>query len=315
MNISVVIPLLNEEESLIELHDWIAKVMQSNQFLYEIIFIDDGSTDKSWKIIQELSKINASVKGIQFQKNYGKSQALNIGFKQAKGDVVITMDADLQDSPDEIPELYKMITDDNLDLVSGWKKKRFDSKLRKNIPSKLFNAAARATSGLHLHDFNCGLKAYKKAVIKNVDVYGEMHRYIPVLAKNEGFNKIDEKIVKHQARKYGVTKFGMDRFINGFLDLISIWFLSKFGKRPMHLFGLLGSIVFFIGFCFALYLGIDKLFINPGGRLLTDRPQFYISLVNMILGTQLFLAGFIGELITRTNRNEDNYKISEKVNL
>jgi len=315
MNISVVIPLLNEEESLIELHDWIAKVMQSNQFLYEIIFIDDGSTDKSWSIIQELSESNTSVKGIQFQKNYGKSQALNIGFKEAQGDVVITMDADLQDSPDEIPELYKMITEYNLDLVSGWKKKRFDSKIRKNIPSKLFNAAARITSGLHLHDFNCGLKAYKNVVIKNVDVYGEMHRYIPVLAKNEGFNKIDEKVVQHQARKYGVTKFGMDRFVNGFLDLISIWFLSKFGKRPMHLFGLLGSIVFFIGFCFALYLGIDKLFINPTGRLLTDRPQFYISLVAMILGTQLFLAGFVGELITRTNRNEESYKISEKVNL
>ena len=315
MNISVFIPLLNEQESLIELHDWIAKVMQSNQFLYEIIFIDDGSTDKSWKIIQELSKTNTSVKGIQFQKNYGKSQALNIGFKKAKGDVIITMDADLQDSPDEIPELYKMIIENNLDLVSGWKKKRFDSKIRKNIPSKLFNAAARMTSGLQLHDFNCGLKAYKNVVIKNVDVYGEMHRYIPVLAKNEGFNKIDEKVVQHQARKYGVTKFGMDRFVNGFLDLISIWFLSKFGKRPMHLFGLLGSIVFFIGFCFALYLGIDKLFINPTGRLLTNRPQFYISLVAMILGTQLFLAGFIGELITRTNRNEDNYKISNKVNL
>ena len=315
MNISVVIPLLNEEESLIELHDWIAKVMQSNQFLYEIIFIDDGSTDKSWEIIKELSKTNTSVKGIQFQKNYGKSQALNIGFKKAKGDVIITMDADLQDSPDEIPELYKMIIENNLDLVSGWKKKRFDSKIRKNIPSKLFNAAARMTSGLQLHDFNCGLKAYKNVVIKNVDVYGEMHRYIPVLAKNEGFNKIDEKVVQHQARKYGVTKFGMDRFVNGFLDLISIWFLSKFGKRPMHLFGLLGSIVFFIGFCFALYLGIDKLFINPTGRLLTNRPQFYISLVAMILGTQLFLAGFIGELITRTNRNEDNYKISNKVNL
>ena len=315
MNLSVVIPLLNEEESLIELHDWIAKVMQSNQFLYEIIFIDDGSTDQSWKIIQDLAKTNPSVRGIQFQKNYGKSQALNIGFKEAKGDVVITMDADLQDSPDEIPELYKMITEDGLDLVSGWKKKRYDSKIRKNLPSKLFNAAARMTSGLHLHDFNCGLKAYKNVVIKNVDVYGEMHRYIPVLAKNEGFNNIDEKIVQHQARKYGVTKFGMERFINGFLDLITIWFLSKFGKRPMHLFGLLGSIVFFIGFCFALYLGIDKLFINPTGRLLTDRPQFYISLVNMILGTQLFLAGFIGELITRTNRNEENYKISEKVNI
>lgn len=315
MNISVVIPLLNEEESLIELHDWIAKVMQSNQFLYEIIFIDDGSTDNSWKIIQELSQSNPSVKGIKFQKNYGKSQALNIGFAEAKGDVVITMDADLQDSPDEIPELFNLITNDNLDLVSGWKKKRYDSKIRKNIPSKLFNLAARKTSGLHLHDFNCGLKAYKSEVIKNIDVYGEMHRYIPVLAKNQGFVKIDEKVVQHQARKYGVTKFGMDRFINGFLDLITIWFLSKFGKRPMHLFGLLGSLVFFIGFCFALYLGIDKLFINPTGRLLTNRPQFYISLVAMILGTQLFLAGFLGELLIRPKKSDERYKVSEKVNL
>ena len=315
MNISVVIPLLNEEESLTELHDWIAKVMQSNQFLYEIIFIDDGSTDASWKVIEELSQKNASVKGIKFQKNYGKSQALNIGFKEAKGDVVITMDADLQDSPDEIPGLYKMIIDDNLDLVSGWKKKRFDSKIRKNIPSKLFNAAARLTSGLHLHDFNCGLKAYKNTVIKNVDVYGEMHRYIPVLAKNEGFHNIDEKIVQHQARKYGVTKFGMDRFVNGFLDLITIWFLSRFGKRPMHLFGLLGSIVFFIGLCFAFYLGIDKLFLNPIGRLITERPQFYIALTAMILGTQLFLAGFIGELLVRSKRDDDRYKVSEQVNL
>lgn len=315
MNISVVIPLLNEEESLLELHDWIAKVMQSNQFLYEIIFIDDGSTDTSWKIIQELAQKNSSVKGIKFQKNYGKSQALNIGFKTAQGDVVITMDADLQDSPDEIPELYKMIVEENLDLVSGWKKKRYDSKVKKNIPSKLFNAAARATSGLHLHDFNCGLKAYKNIVVKNVDVYGEMHRYIPVLAKNEGFNKIDEKVVQHQARKYGVTKFGMERFVNGFLDLISIWFLSKFGKRPMHLFGLLGSIVFFIGLCFALYLGIDKLLLNPTGRLITQRPQFYLSLTAMILGTQLFLAGFIGELLVRSKRDESLYKISEKANL
>lgn len=315
MNISVVIPLLNEEESLLELHDWIAKVMQSNRFLYEIIFIDDGSTDASWHIIQELSQSNPSVKGIKFQKNYGKSQALNIGFKKAKGDVVITMDADLQDSPDEIPELYKMITEEHLDLVSGWKKKRYDSKIRKNLPSKLFNAAARATSGLHLHDFNCGLKAYKNDVVKSVDVYGEMHRYIPVLAKNEGFHKIDEKIVQHQARKYGVTKFGMDRFVNGFLDLISIWFLSRFGKRPMHLFGLLGSIAFFIGLCFVLYLGIDKLFLNPTGRLITDRPQFYISLVTMVIGTQLFLAGFLGELMVRSKNDDHRYKVSEEVNL
>lgn len=315
MDISVVIPLLNEEESLKELHDWIAKVMQSNQFLYEIIFIDDGSTDTSWQVIEDLSQQNTSVKGIRFQKNYGKSQALNAGFKIVKGDVVITMDADLQDSPDEIPDLYKLIANDGFDLISGWKKKRYDSKIRKNLPSKLFNLAARKTSGLHLHDFNCGLKAYKNEVVKNVDVYGEMHRYIPVLAKNQGYNKIDEKIVQHQARKYGTTKFGMDRFVNGFLDLITIWFLSKFGKRPMHLFGLWGSFMFFIGLCFALYLGIDKLFINPTGRLLTQRPQFYISLVTMIIGTQLFLAGFISELILRSKRDNDNYKISEKVNL
>lgn len=315
MNISVVIPLLNEDESLKELHDWIAKVMQSNRFLYEIIFIDDGSTDNSWQVIEDLAKKNASVKGIRFQKNYGKSQALNAGFLEAKGDVVITMDADLQDSPDEIPELHDLIANDNFDLISGWKKKRFDSTIRKNLPSKLFNAVARKTSGLHLHDFNCGLKAYKNDVIKNVDVYGEMHRYIPVLAKNEGYLKIDEKVVVHQARKYGKTKFGMSRFVNGFLDLITIWFLSKFGKRPMHLFGLLGSLMFFIGFCFALYLGIDKLFINPTGRLLTSRPQFYISLVTMIIGTQLFLAGFIGELFLRSKHGEERYKISGKINL
>lgn len=315
MDISVVIPLLNEDESLIELHDWIASVMQSNRFLYEIIFIDDGSTDTSWLVIEELSQKHETVKGIRFQKNYGKSQALNAGFKIAQGHVIITMDADLQDSPDEIPQLYKLITEEKLDLVSGWKKKRYDSKVRKNLPSKLFNLVARKTSGLHLHDFNCGLKAYKNEVIKNIDVYGEMHRYIPVLAKNEGFLRIDEKIVQHQARKYGKTKFGMDRFINGFLDLITIWFLSKFGKRPMHLFGLLGSLMFFIGACFALYLGIDKLFIHPTGRLLTSRPQFYLSIVAMIIGTQLFLAGFIGELILRTKHNEERYKISEKANL
>jgi len=315
MNISVVIPLLNEDESLKELHDWIVKVMQSNQFLYEIIFIDDGSTDTSWQVISTLSQQNNSVKGIRFQKNYGKSQALNAGFRIAKGDVVITMDADLQDSPDEIPELHQLITKDDFDLISGWKKKRYDSTIRKNFPSKLFNLAARKTSGLHLHDFNCGLKAYKNEVVKSIDVYGEMHRYIPVLAKNEGYTKIDEKIVQHQARKYGTTKFGMNRFVNGFLDLITIWFLSKFGKRPMHLFGLWGSFMFFIGFCFALYLGIDKLFINPDGRLLTQRPQFYISLITMVIGTQLFLAGFIGELILRSKRDTQNYKIREDINL
>jgi glycosyltransferase involved in cell wall biosynthesis len=315
MDISVVIPLLNEDESLNELYDWIAKVMQSNRYSYEILFIDDGSTDNSWKVIENLSEKDANVKGIRFQKNYGKSQALNAGFKKVKGDVVITMDADLQDSPDEIPELYNLIKKDGFDLISGWKKKRYDSKLRKNIPSKLFNAAARKTSGLKLHDFNCGLKAYKNEVIKSVDVRGEMHRYIPVLAKNAGFNKIDEKIVAHQARKYGVTKFGIDRFINGFLDLITIWFLSKFGKRPMHLFGLLGTVMFVIGFLFAIYLGIDKLFFNPSGRLITERPHFYISLITMVIGTQFFLAGFLGEIILRTKSKEKRYSISKKINL
>ena len=315
MDISVVIPLLNEEESLPELYDWIARVMQSNQFLYEVIFIDDGSTDNSWQTIESLAHKDRNVKGIKFQMNYGKSQALNAGFKEAKGKVVITMDADLQDSPDEIPELYDLIANQGFDLISGWKKKRFDSKIKKNLPSKLFNAVARKTSGLKLHDFNCGLKAYRQEVIKNVDVYGEMHRYIPVLAKNEGFQKIDEKIVQHQPRKYGETKFGMDRFINGFLDLISIWFLSRFGKRPMHLFGMLGTLMFLVGFLFALYLGIDKLFLNPTGRLITDRPQFYIALVAMVLGTQLFLAGFLGELILRSKRDTNRFKISNSVNL
>ncbi len=314
MDISIVIPLLNEDESLNELHDWIVKVMQSNRYSYELLFIDDGSTDDSWKVIESLSQKNPYIKGIRFQKNYGKSQALNAGFKVVTGDVVITMDADLQDSPDEIPELYDLIKSGDYDLVSGWKKKRFDSKIRKNIPSKLFNAAARKTSGLKLHDFNCGLKAYKNEVIKNIDVNGEMHRYIPVLAKNAGFNKITEKVVAHQARKYGVTKFGMERFINGFLDLITIWFLSKFGKRPMHLFGLLGTLTFFIGFCFALYLGIDKLFFNPTGRLITARPQFYLAIATMIIGTQLFLAGFLGELILRTKSDTKRYSISDKIN-
>ncbi|WP_372800246.1 glycosyltransferase family 2 protein [Lutibacter sp.] len=315
MDISVVIPLLNEEESLQELHDWIAKVMQSNRYSYEILFIDDGSTDTSWKVIEKLSQENPQVKGIRFQKNYGKSQALNAGFKEVQGKVIITMDADLQDSPDEIPELYNLIVKDGFDLISGWKKKRYDSKIRKNLPSKLFNAAARKTSGLKLHDFNCGLKAYKKEVIKNIDVSGEMHRYIPVLAKNAGFNKIDEKVVVHQARKYGVTKFGMDRFINGFLDLITIWFISKFGKRPMHLFGLLGTIMFIIGCTFAFYLGLDKLFFNTTGRLITTRPEFYIALTTMVIGTQFFLAGFLGEIILRTKTDTKRYSISSKINL
>ena len=315
MQLSIVIPLLNEEESLKELHDWIVSVMQSNHFSYEILFVDDGSTDGSWEIISQLSRLNPYVKGIRFLKNFGKSQALHAGFNSAKGDVIITMDADLQDNPEEIPELYKLIQSKEYDLISGWKKKRYDSLIFKNLPSKLFNWAAKKTSGVKLHDFNCGLKAYNKSVVKSIEVSGEMHRYIPVLAKNAGFNKIGEKVVKHQARKYGHTKFGMERFINGFLDLITIWFVSRFGKRPMHLFGALGVLMFMIGFGFALYLGIDKLFLNPTGRLITDRPEFYISLISMVIGTQLFLAGFIGEIITRSKRNEPRYHISEELNL
>jgi len=315
MHISVVIPLLNEEDSLTELHDWIAEVMQSNHFTYEILFIDDGSTDGSWDIISQLSTKNNHVKGICFLKNFGKSQALHAGFEIAKGDVVITMDADLQDNPDEIPELYNMIVKDGFDLVSGWKKKRYDSVISKNLPSKLFNWAARKTSGVKLHDFNCGLKSYKLDVVKNIDVNGEMHRYIPVLSKNAGFTKIGEKIVQHQARKYGETKFGMNRFIHGFLDLITIWFLSHFGKRPMHLFGALGFIVFAIGFAFATYLGIDKLFLNRAGRLITQRPQFYIALSTMIIGTQFFVAGFLGELILRNKTDKKRYSIKDELNL
>jgi len=317
MDISVVIPLLNEDESLQELHDWIAKVMQSNRYLYEIIFIDDGSTDNSWKVIEGLSTKNSSVKGIRFQKNYGKSQALDAGFELAKGRVVITMDSDLQDNPDEIPDLYKLIIEEDFDLISGWKKKRYDNVITKNIPSKLFNAAARKTSGLKLHDFNCGLKAYKNAVIKSVKVSGEMHRYIPVLAKNEGFTKIGEKVVQHQARKYGVTKFGMNRFVNGFLDLITISFLSKFGKRPMHFFGLWGSLMFLFGFFAAAYIGAMKLYkisYQLKTILITDNPWFYIALIAMIIGTQLFLAGFIGELLIKTKDHEKHYTIKEKLN-
>jgi len=313
MNISIVIPLLNEEESLNELYRWIASVMQSNGFVYELIFIDDGSTDNSWEIIEKISKENPAIKGIRFQRNYGKSQALHAGFAMAQGDVIITMDADLQDNPEEIPELYKMITEEGFDLVSGWKKKRYDSVISKNMPSKLFNYAARKTSGVQLHDFNCGLKAYKKEVVKTIEVTGEMHRYIPVLAKNAGFNKISEKPVLHQARKYGTTKFGAERFIRGFLDLITIWFLSTFGKRPMHLFGAWGAIMLIIGFLLALYLGVDKLFLNPNGRLIAERPQFFIALTAMILGTQLFLAGFLGELILRSKKDSRNYIIKDQI--
>ncbi|MCG2430146.1 glycosyltransferase family 2 protein [Aequorivita xiaoshiensis] len=314
MNISIVIPLLNEEESLNELYRWITSVMQANSFAYELIFIDDGSTDGSWDIIDKISSEDPDVKGIRFQKNYGKSQALHAGFAMAKGDVVITMDADLQDSPEEIPELYKMVTEEGYDLVSGWKKKRYDSVISKNLPSKLFNYAARKTSGVKLHDFNCGLKAYKKDVVKSIEVTGEMHRYIPVLAKNAGFTKISEKPVIHQARKYGTTKFGAERFIRGFLDLITIWFLSRFGKRPMHLFGAWGALMLFIGFCFALYLGVDKLFLNPTGRLIAERPEFFIALTAMVLGSQLFLAGFLGELILRSKKESKNYIIKEIIN-
>ncbi|MEP0264387.1 glycosyltransferase family 2 protein [Dokdonia sp.] len=313
MQLSVVIPLLNEQESLKELHHWLSEVLKANSFSYEILFIDDGSTDDSWNEISTLSRKHTEVKAIRFSRNYGKSQALHAGFEAAQGDVIITMDADLQDNPEEIPELYTMITEQGFDLVSGWKKKRYDSVIAKNLPSKLFNAAARKTSGLKLHDFNCGLKAYKKEVIKTIDVYGEMHRYIPVLAKNVGFSNIGEKVVQHQARKYGTTKFGMERFINGFLDLLTIWFLSSFAKRPMHLFGALGVIMFFIGFGFSLYLGIDKLFLHPDGRLITDRPQFYIALVSMLIGIQLFIAGFIGELIQRSSKDKERYQIKETI--
>ena len=309
MNISVVIPLLNEEESIKELYLWIAKVMQANSFSYEVIFIDDGSTDTSWSIIDSLHKQHPQIKAIQFLRNFGKSQALHAGFAIAQGDVVITMDADLQDNPEEIPELYNMICNQGYDLVSGWKKVRYDSKIFKNFPSKIFNWAARKTSGVQLNDFNCGLKAYHKNVIKNIEVTGEMHRYIPVLASNAGFTKIGEKVVQHQARKYGSTKFGVDRFTHGFLDLLTLWFFSRFGRRPMHLFGALGAFMLTIGFLFAFYLGVDKLFINPTGRLITERPQFYIAITAMIIGSQLFLAGFLGELLLRTKKENSNYSI------
>lgn len=317
MNLSIVIPLLNEEESIQELHNWIVSVMKSNDFSYEVLFIDDGSTDSSWTIIEKLSQENPNIKGIRFLKNFGKSQALHAGFAKAQGDVIITMDADLQDNPEEIPELNEMIVKGGFDLVSGWKKKRYDSVVSKNLPSKLFNWAARQTSGVQLNDFNCGLKAYKKAVVKNIEVSGEMHRYIPVLAKNAGFSKIGEKVVKHQARKYGETKFGMERFINGFLDLITIWFLSRFGKRPMHLFGALGVLMFIIGFLsttFIITIKLIKLYAGLETILVTDNPLFYIALTTMIIGTQLFLAGFLGEIVLRTKNNEERYKVSDEIN-
>lgn len=317
MDISVVIPLYNEEESLPELFDWIHRVMTANGFTYEVIFVNDGSTDNSWDTVRKLRQEHSEVKGIKFRRNYGKSAALYCGFEKAQGDVVITMDADLQDSPDEIPELYRMITEEGYDLVSGYKKKRYDP-LSKTIPTKLFNATARKVSGIHnLHDFNCGLKAYKNIVIKNIEVYGEMHRYIPFLAKNAGFDKIGEKVVHHQARKFGHTKFGgLNRFVNGYLDLMSLWFISNFGRKPMHVFGFLGSLMFFIGFVAIVIVGAGKLYALSKGmpaRLVTDSPYFYISLTMMLLGTQLFLAGFIGELISRNANSRNSYQIDEEI--
>ena len=315
MNISVVIPLLNEKESLLELTDSLKDIMKSYNFSYEIIFIDDGSSDNSWDIIEELSSKSNTIKGIKFHRNYGKSQALHAGFLKSQGQVIFTMDADLQDDPKEIPAMYDMIMNDNFDLVSGWKKKRFDSVIFKNIPSKIFNFAARTTSGIKLNDFNCGLKAFKKDVIKSINVYGEMHRYIPILAKNEGYKKIGEKIVNHRSRKYGKTKFGPSRFLYGFLDLLTIWFISSFSKRPMHLFGSLGLILITTGFLFAAYLGYDKIILNPGGRLITERPEFYISLVTMIIGSQFFSMGFIGELMLKSINQKPQYIIQKQTNL
>ena len=316
MDISVVIPLYNEAESLPELEAWIERVMKENNFTYEVIFINDGSTDNSWEVIEELQQKNTCVRGVKFRRNYGKSPGLHCGFQRAKGDVIITMDADLQDSPDEIPELYRMIKEDGYALVSGWKKKRYDP-LSKTIPTKLFNATARKFSGINnLHDFNCGLKAYKNIVIKNIEVYNDMHRYIPYLAKIAGFHKIGEKVVQHQARKYGTTKFGLNRFVNGYLDLITLWFTSKFGKKPMHFFGLWGSVMFFIGFIalvIVLSMKLISMFSGDLRPLVTNSPFFYISLTAMILGTQMFLAGFIGELISRNAPNRNNYKIETEI--
>lgn len=314
LDISVIVPLYNEEESLPELHAWIKRVMEANRFSYEIIFVNDGSTDQSWKVVETLREQDPCVKGIKFRRNYGKSPALHCGFQKAQGSVVITMDADLQDSPDEIPALFKMITEEGYDLVSGWKQKRYDP-LSKTIPTKLFNATARKVSGIpNLHDFNCGLKAYRQEVVKNIEVYGEMHRYIPYLAKNAGFDKIGEKVVHHQARKYGKSKFGLNRFFNGYLDLITLWFLSNFGKKPMHVFGFMGTMMFIIGFISAFIIGADKLWCLSQGipqRLVTDSPYFFIALTMMMIGTQLFLAGFIGDLVSRSSQNRNDYQIEK----
>ena len=309
MEISVIIPLLNEAESIKELDQWISTSLEAQGLSYELLYVDDGSTDTSWQCITQLSSDKKHRKGIRFLKNYGKSQALQAGFLEAQGEYVVTMDADLQDSPEEIPPMLEQLKSEGLDIISGWKKKRYDSVLFKNIPSKLFNWAARRTSKIKLHDFNCGLKVYRKEVIKSIKVYGEMHRYIPVIAAHEGFTNIGEKIVQHQARKYGSSKFGSDRFIKGFLDLITLWFLQRFGKRPMHFFGLWGTTMLLLGFGFTLYLGIDKLFLSPSGRLITDRPEFYIALTTMLLGTQLFIAGFLGELLLQQQQRK-RYTIS-----
>ncbi|MBP3353779.1 MAG: glycosyltransferase family 2 protein [Bacteroidales bacterium] len=315
MDISVVVPLYNEAESLPELYAWIKRVMVANNFSYEVIFISDGSTDSSWNVIEQLSAEDSAVKGVKFRRNYGKSPALHIGFGKAQGDVVITMDADLQDSPDEIPELYRMIKEEGYDLVSGWKQKRYDP-LSKTIPTKLFNATARKVTGIYLHDFNCGLKAYRKEVVKSIEVYGDMHRYIPYLAKSAGFTKIGEKVVKHQARKYGVTKFGLDRFVNGYLDLLTLWFFNKFAVKPMHFFGLLGSLMFILGFIAVVVVGASKLYSMWNGlpyRLVTDSPYFYLSLTAMIIGTLLFLTGFLGELIARNSQERNTYNIEKEI--
>jgi len=316
MDISIIVPLYNEEESLPKLFEWIERVMIANKFTFEVIFINDGSTDKSWDVVESLQKQSANVRGIKFRHNYGKSPALYCGFRAANGDVVITMDADLQDSPDEIPELFSMIKNDNYDLVSGWKKKRYDSKLTKNIPSKVYNATARKVTGLKLHDMNCGLKAYRNEVVKNIEVYGEMHRYIPYLAKNAGFTSIGEKVVEHRKREFGETKFGLNRFVNGYLDLMTLWFLSKFGKKPMHFFGLYGTLMFILGFLAVIAVGVIKvisLFEHVKAPLVTDSPYFYLAMLAMMLGTQLFLAGFVGEIVARNSTERNNYQIEIEI--
>jgi len=316
MDISIIVPLFNEEESLPKLFEWIERVMNDHNYTFEVVFVNDGSTDKSWEVIESLQDRSKNVKGIKFRHNYGKSPALYCGFKVAKGDVVITMDADLQDSPDEIPELYSMIKNDNYDLVSGWKKKRYDSRLTKNIPSKLYNATARRVTGLKLHDMNCGLKAYRNEVVKNIEVFGEMHRYIPFLAKNAGFTNIGEKIVEHRKRQFGETKFGLNRFVNGYLDLMTLWFLSRFGKKPMHFFGLFGSLMFILGLIAVIVVGLNKFIAiieHVKAPLVTESPYFYLSILAMILGTQLFLAGFVAEIVTRNSSERNNYQIEKEI--